>query len=119
MNRCHGFTLIELMIVVAVIAVLSVIALPLYRDYLQTSANGACLQEASAYISTAIGDLAADRLPPPFARNACASGPSAQPTTAYYNSDLSITFTPPVRGNPALLRVVVCQVGTRPCWLRE
>lgn len=72
MNRfVRGFTLIELMVVVAIISILSAIALPAYRNYTIKAANNACLIEAKGYLNAWLAALSSELpadyidLPPP------------------------------------------------------
>ena len=53
----NGFTLIELMIVLAIIGIISTIALPSYMNHTTKAANKACLQEAKAYANDALARL--------------------------------------------------------------
>jgi type IV pilus assembly protein PilA len=79
-NTARGFTLIELMIVVAIIAILAAIALPAYNAYRIKAADRACLAEAKAYTSSWLAASVASLGLPPWIASACklpASGTGA------------------------------------------
>ncbi|MFU6377940.1 pilin [Metapseudomonas otitidis] len=108
MKAQKGFTLIELMIVVAIIGILAAIAIPAYRNYIARSESNTGLQ-AIAPLKTAVEDAYARGLADDsITIGALGSSQTASPlgdirvTPGADETTLTFTFnnqaSPPVRG---------------------
>lgn len=103
-----GFTLIELMIVVAIIGILTAIALPVYQDYTVRSANRACTAEAKAYANKVLYDLNDGRTPSAPARSACANITDASGWSITVIGLSNLTATPSAAGDA----IVTCVMSS-------